>query len=56
MLDHIGFPVSDYERAKAFYTHAFLLRCMSSLMAHRVNFACAQQSGRFQGGRRPVRG
>jgi catechol 2,3-dioxygenase-like lactoylglutathione lyase family enzyme len=22
MLDHIGFPVSDYERAKAFYTRA----------------------------------
>jgi catechol 2,3-dioxygenase-like lactoylglutathione lyase family enzyme len=22
MLDHIGFPVSDYERAKAFYTAA----------------------------------
>ena len=23
MIDHIGFPVSDYERAKAFYTRAF---------------------------------
>jgi catechol 2,3-dioxygenase-like lactoylglutathione lyase family enzyme len=22
MLDHIGFPVSDYERSKAFYTRA----------------------------------
>jgi catechol 2,3-dioxygenase-like lactoylglutathione lyase family enzyme len=22
MIDHIGFPVSDYERAKAFYTKA----------------------------------
>ena len=22
MIDHIGFPVSDYERAKAFYTRA----------------------------------
>ena len=22
MLDHIGFPVSDYERAKTFYTKA----------------------------------
>lgn len=22
MIDHIGFPVSDYERAKAFYTQA----------------------------------
>jgi catechol 2,3-dioxygenase-like lactoylglutathione lyase family enzyme len=22
MLDHIGFPVSDYERAKAFYLKA----------------------------------
>jgi catechol 2,3-dioxygenase-like lactoylglutathione lyase family enzyme len=23
MIDHIGFPVSDYERSKAFYTLAF---------------------------------
>ena len=22
MIDHIGFPVSNYERAKAFYTKA----------------------------------
>ena len=22
MIDHVGFPVSDYERAKAFYTEA----------------------------------
>ncbi len=22
MIDHVGFPVSDYERAKAFYTQA----------------------------------
>ena len=22
MIDHIGFPVSDYQRAKAFYTQA----------------------------------
>ena len=22
MIDHVGFPVSDYERSKAFYTAA----------------------------------
>jgi catechol 2,3-dioxygenase-like lactoylglutathione lyase family enzyme len=24
MIDHVGFPVSDYERAKAFYTQALV--------------------------------
>ena len=33
MIDHIGFPVSDYERARAFYTKALAplaqLRCQT---------------------------
>lgn len=28
MIDHIGLPVSEYERAKAFYAKALALRSM----------------------------
>jgi catechol 2,3-dioxygenase-like lactoylglutathione lyase family enzyme len=32
MIDHVGFPVSDYERSKAFYTQAFAPLGYSLLM------------------------
>ena len=46
MLDHIGFPVSDYERAKAFY-----LKALAPLGYGLVMEVSQQQSGHAARGR-----
>jgi catechol 2,3-dioxygenase-like lactoylglutathione lyase family enzyme len=46
MIDHIGFPVSDYHRAKAFYTKALIP----------LGYALVMEITQQQSGRDPVAG
>jgi len=47
MIDHIGFPVSNYERAKAFYTQALAPLGYSLVMIPRP--ALAPMASRISG-------